>query len=85
MLLPGGKHSCQVQQEVSQLNFDSADADSAYTVSVGVSGVATPLGSKSSDITAEDVQLVALSPAVRHGVRVDETTASPTTVTDAGV
>jgi hypothetical protein len=84
ILRPGGKHLCQVYQEVSQSDLDSADVDLAYTVSISVSSTATPLGSNSSDITSVDTQVVALAPAVRHGVRIEDATASPTIVSDAG-
>jgi hypothetical protein len=84
LLPPGGKFICQVQQEVSQLDFDSADADSAYTVSIGVSGVATPLGSNSSDVTSGGAEAVALAPALRHNMIIEGAAASPTTVVKSG-
>jgi hypothetical protein len=84
VLAPGGKFSCAVQQPVSQADFDAADDDAAYTVSIGVSSTATPMGSNTTNISAEDMQPLLLSPAVRHGVRIDETTANPTIVIDAG-
>jgi hypothetical protein len=84
VLPPGGKFVCQVQQEVSQPEFDAADVYAAYTVSVGVSGVATPLGNNSSEVTSGDAEAVALAPAVVPGISITATSASPTTVTTAG-
>jgi hypothetical protein len=84
VLPPGGKHSCQVQQEVSQPEFDAADAYAAYTVSVGVSALATPLGSNSSDVTSGDAEAVALAPMLRPAVILVNTSASPSTVTVSG-
>jgi hypothetical protein len=84
LLPPGGKFVCQVQQEVSQPELDAADVYAAYTVSVGVSGVATPLGNNSSEVTSGDAEAVALAPAIMHGLSIDATSASPTIVTDAG-
>jgi hypothetical protein len=84
LLPPGGKFVCQVQQEVSQPELDAADVNAAYTVSVGVSGVASPLGSNSSEVTSGDVEAVALAPAVVRGMSISSTSTSPTTVKTAG-
>jgi hypothetical protein len=84
VLQPGGKFNCQVEQLVSQTDLDAADADASHTVSVGVSATVKAMGSNNSDITRGDAELLALAPAVRRGLSVDTTTASPTTVTEAG-
>jgi hypothetical protein len=84
VLVPGAKFSCQVKQVVLQADLDAADDDSAYTVSVGVSATATPMGSNSSDVTSGDAEPVALAAALRPAVSLDSVTASPTTVTAAG-
>jgi hypothetical protein len=73
-----------VQQPVSREDFDAADANAAFTLSIGVSGVATPMGSNSSDVTAADAEAVALAPAIVHGLQINATSASPTIVTEAG-
>jgi hypothetical protein len=84
VLVPGAQFRCQVQQAVSQADLDSADDDSAYTVSIGVSSAATPMGSNSSDVTYSDIEPVALAAALRPAVSLDSGTASPTTVATAG-
>jgi hypothetical protein len=84
VLQPKGKTTCKVKQMVSQADLDAADDDSAYTISVGVSGVATPIGSNSSDVTFADTEALTLVSALRHSMRTEEATASPTTVTKAG-
>jgi hypothetical protein len=84
VLAPGSKFSCAVQQPVSQADLDAADDDAACTVSIGVSGVATPMGSNSSDVTAADAEAVALAPALRHSMSIAGATASPSTVVKAG-
>jgi len=84
VLLPGGRFTCQVQQAVSQADLDAADEDAAYAVRVGVSGVATPMGSNSSDVASGDAELLVLAPALRPAVTLSNATASPTIVTTAG-
>jgi hypothetical protein len=84
VLQPGGKFSCQVEQALSQGDLDSADADSSYVVSVRVSATAAPMGSNSSAVNSADVQDVTLAPAVLHGIVINTTSASPTTVALAG-
>jgi hypothetical protein len=65
--------------------LDAADDNAAYTVSIGVSGVATPMGSNNSDATAADAEAVALAPAVVRSLAISSTSAAPTTVMVAGV
>jgi hypothetical protein len=84
VLQPGGRFICQVTQLVSQTDLDATDADASHAVSVGVSATVTPMGSNNSDITHGDAESLVLAPAIRHGLSVDTTTASPTTVTEAG-
>jgi hypothetical protein len=84
VLQPGGKWICHVAQLVSQTDLDAADADASYAGNVGVSATVTPMGSNNSDITHGDAESLALAPAIRHGLSVETTTASPTTVTEAG-
>jgi hypothetical protein len=84
VLVPGAKFICQAEQAVSQADLNSADDDSAYAVSIGVSGLATPMGSNSSDVTSGDAEPVALAAALRPSVNLDSVSASPTTVTTAG-
>jgi hypothetical protein len=84
VLAPGGKFSCAVQQPVSQADFDAADDDAAYTVSIGVSSTATPMGSNSSEVAANDAEAVPLAPALQPAVGLANTSASPTTVSTAG-
>jgi hypothetical protein len=83
-LLPAGKFICQVEQAVTQEDLDTADVDAAYTISIGVSATATPLGSNISDVQSWDSEDVALAPAVVRGMSISDTSASPWTVKDAG-
>jgi hypothetical protein len=84
ILQPNGKTMCVVEQIVSQADLDAADADSAYTISIGVFGAATPMGSNTSVTSSVDAEALMLVSALRHSMRIEGATASPTTVTKAG-
>jgi hypothetical protein len=84
-LLPAENFICNVQQAISQTDFDAADADAAYTISIGVSATATPLGSNSSDVQSWDAETVGLAPAIVRGLSINDTSASPVVVKDAGM
>jgi hypothetical protein len=84
VLQPSDKTTCQVDQMVSQADLDAADADAAFTITIGVSGVATPLGSNISDVTSGDAKALTLTSALRRSMRIENVAASPTAVDKAG-
>jgi hypothetical protein len=84
ILHPNSKTVVSVTQFVTQADLDAADDDSAYAINFGVSGTATPMGSNSSAVTSADVEAIPLVSALRRSMRIEDATASPTTVTKAG-